>query len=80
MLKIKFLNKVIYQCRHIVTSFSEGWNLDRKNIESIEKVLSKFSLFDHFFEVAIGSRYDSDIDLDFSIGAYWGELLFLKSA
>ena len=54
----------IYKEGNIVRSITEGRETDGHHIESIIQILPKISLFDRFFEIAIGGSEDSGIDFD----------------
>ncbi len=43
----KTLQKCFYQCSNIFGSFAQRWNFDRNDIEPIEEIIAKRSLF-HF--------------------------------
>src|SRR5665213_3032320 len=50
--------------RDILAPHSQRWNRQRQNVQAIEQVLAKLSVFDTLEQFAVGCRYDADVDFD----------------
>src|SRR5437868_9189830 len=46
---------------NVVHSFSQRWNLDRKNVQSVEEVFPEFARGRLFFQIAVGRGHDPHI-------------------
>ena len=57
------LHKMHHQRSNIFLSFTQGWDLYRKDTETVEEVLPEASGLDFLEEIPIGRRNDADIDL-----------------
>src|SRR5260370_23075158 len=72
------VGEVADEKRNVVTTFSERRDINRKNLQAIVKDTAKLLFRDHFTEICIRSRQQSDIDPLFSSTSQSFELLFLE--
>src|SRR5208283_3888602 len=57
-------NEMLDEERNVLAALAQGWHLDRENIESIEQVLAKGPLTNHFAQVPVGGRNQTRIDMN----------------
>ena len=60
----KLRHEKVRQQRNILAPFAKRRNLDRKNVEAIEKILAELLLSNHGGKVTMGRGNDPHIDLD----------------
>src|SRR2546430_13614500 len=71
---------MIYQQWDIFRTFSQGWNVNRKNIQPVKQVFAKFSLLNHLLEFAIGGSDQACIGSQSTRASQPFELPFLEHA
>src|SRR5260370_495535 len=74
------LREVADQERNVSGTFAQRWDADRKYVQAIVQVATELAILHHFFEIAIGGRYQSHIDLFCLVAAQPLKLTFLQSA
>src|SRR5688572_24967858 len=74
----EFFNKIISKSRDIIATFTQWWQKDRHNIETIKKVFPKFSFFNHFFKISICRSDNTRIGFDFASTSNRSEFSFLQ--
>src|SRR5258708_39890241 len=74
------LREVADQERNVSGTFAQRWDADRKHVQAIVQVAAELAILHHCFEIAIGRRYRSHIDLLCSVAAQPFELAFLQRA
>ena len=63
-LRVEGLDEMIHQKRDVLPAFPQGRELDRNDIQAIEEVFPKPTLFHKQFKVLVGCGHDADVDLD----------------
>jgi hypothetical protein len=73
------LHEVIDKNWNVFTPFTQGWNVDREDVDSIVKVVAKSAVGDHGPQVAISGGDYSYVDTDFMSSTNPPDLSFLQS-
>ena len=68
------------QMRDVLAPHPQRRNRQRQNVEAIEQVLAKLSVFDPVEQFAVGRGYDADVDLDRLAAADRLDRAFLQRA
>src|SRR5882762_6283642 len=74
------LDEVAGQQGNVLWAFAQRRDADREHVQAIVQVAAEFAILHHFFQVAIGGRYQPYIDLLRSVAAQPFKLTFLQSA
>src|ERR1041384_6878171 len=74
----KFFQKVMGQCRYVLSSTAQWRHHHMHDVQTIEEIFAESSFFEFLAQVPIGRRNDPHIDLDRFISSNGGETLFLK--
>ena len=74
------LDEVAGQQGNILRAFAQRWDADWEHVQAIVQVAAEFAILHHFFQVAMGGRYQSHVDLLRSVAAQPFKLTFLQSA
>src|SRR5690348_2685889 len=56
-------HKVVHQQRNVLAPFPQRRNLNREDIEAVEKILTELLLPNHGSEIAVGRSNQPDVDL-----------------
>src|SRR5690348_13628506 len=74
------LREVADQKRNVSWALAQRWDADREHVQAIVQVAAELAILHHFFEIAIGRRHQSHIDLFCSVAAQPLKLTLLQSA
>src|SRR5580700_7290152 len=74
------LRKVADQQWNILRALTQRWDADRKDIQTIVQIAAELAILHHFFQVAIGGCYQSNVDFLGSVAAQPFKLTLLQSA
>src|SRR5208283_1518860 len=72
--------KIVHQQRNILAPLAKRWDLNRKDIEAVEKVLTKLLIPDHGGKVAMSGGNHAHVDTDRVSASQAFELLLLHRA
>src|SRR6266566_8716548 len=72
------LSEIADEQGNILGALSQWRDADRKNIKPIIQVGAELAVFDHFLEVAVGCRYQPNVDFLGSSAAQPFKLAFLQ--
>src|ERR1700745_995488 len=56
---------MLHQQRNVCGALSQRRNIDRENVNTVVEVAAKLILADHFFQVAVSSGHNPDVDFPF---------------
>ena len=74
------LNQVLYQHGNVIDAFSKRRNLNWKDIESVEEILSETSRVDSSIQVPVGCCQHSHVDRNRLASSYAFEFSLLENA
>jgi len=75
-----FAKEVFHELCNVIPAGAERWNIDWNDIQTVVEVFTESSIPDHGFEVAVGSRQHTNIDLGRPGSANTQNLLLLEGA
>jgi hypothetical protein len=71
---------VLYQRPNIISPFPQGRQHDRKNVQPIVEIATKFLFLHHLPQILISSCDETHVNLKGAVASQAFELLFLKNA
>src|SRR6266481_3575690 len=72
--------KVTNQNRYVGAAFTQRREFQRKNVQSIKEIFTKFSLVNRNSQISVGGRDHTDIDLHSTIATDGFKLALLKNS